>query len=346
MKRLLLFAAAALFSMPLSAPAWDEGGHLLIGELAARQLQPGVLRKVEALAARLDPQFNGGQPYNAVTAGVWLDDQRALGKQNPWSRLHYIDVPCNGDRFDAPPPPHALSGMEQAAATLRDPHASESDRAVALALLIHLTGDLHQPLHTADRHDRGGNDIKLEPLFPGKNPPGPQKLHAFWDIAYRLDAPGGTAAELWRVPARSEWPQGPRASNKAGWIAARADACLQSVSTNPVAAVLRQPCPWEAWARETHAIACRAGWPAGSSPAAPASLSPEFIHQAHQTALAQVVHAGQRLAALLNHLLDDPHPPAAAAPAAASAPPAAGGPSAAGSPPAPAAPVPPGRPIP
>ncbi len=49
------------------------------------------------------------------------------------------------------------------------------DRAEALRFLIHFIGDLHQPLHVADRDDRGGNDTQVQLLGRGTN------LHRVWD---------------------------------------------------------------------------------------------------------------------------------------------------------------------
>jgi S1/P1 Nuclease len=63
----------------------------------------------------------------------------------------------------------------------------EGDRehkAIALAWLFHLVGDIHQPLHTAQlftveypQGDRGGNEICVRVTQAGQ----PMDLHRFWD---------------------------------------------------------------------------------------------------------------------------------------------------------------------
>lgn len=300
LKRLVMGALLAFFAA--NALAWDDGGHLLIGEIAARRLRPEVMREMEPLVALLDTQFNQGRPYNLVTAGVWLDDQRGLGKENPWARWHYIDFECGqGGNPPEPPPPHALWAMDQAVAVLRDRKAKPKARAEALAQVIHIVGDLHQPLHTADRHDWGGNAVRIAPVFAGEWSPG--NLHAFWDAAYRLDTRGGAPVELWPPLPRDAWPRGP---GEPGLVSREATEALKSLPPPRG----EPPCvpgtrPWAAWARESHAIACQSGWPAGVDAAAPGGvvLSPGFIHEAHALSVAQIVKAGERLADLLNALL-------------------------------------------
>jgi len=161
-------------------------------------------------------------------------------------------------------------------------------------------GDLHQPLHTADRHDRGGNDVKITPLLADEEA-GPSNLHAFWDGAYRYDARGAGVVELWTRPGRSFWP---RASREPGVIAAQADLLLKEAPpAESAVATSRQP--WRDWARETHALACQSGWPdeAKTANRGPVTLRPGFVHEAHRIAEQQIVNAGERLAALLNDLL-------------------------------------------
>ena len=61
--------------------------------------------------------------------------------------------------------------------------ADFSKRQKALKYLIHFVGDLHQPLHAGDNHDRGGNDVQVEFLGQAINPYNHKlwNLHAVWD---------------------------------------------------------------------------------------------------------------------------------------------------------------------
>ena len=300
MKPHFFLVTALLVVTTAAAQAWDAGGHQLIDTLAARKLRPEVVQQIDALLPLLDARFNQGRPYTLVTAGVWLDDMRGLGKANPWSRWHYIDMPCEDDRFVEPPPPHALWALDQATEVLRNKTAEPKARAEALAQIMHLVGDIHQPLHVADRKDRGGNDVRIAPWTADGS--GPKNLHAFWDEAYRYDAKDGQITELRitaeQVPAHGVSPQ--------------------------EAHLLSSRHPWRTWACETHALACQNGWPGEwltGNKAAPVQLTPAFVHDAHEIALKRIAFAGERLAALLNDLLGDmeikkdppPTPPAPSA---------------------------------
>ena len=292
------FLIALAFGIATSAPAWDDGGHFLLNEIAARKLRPEVAKQAETLLPLLDTQLNGGRPYNLVTAGAWLDDMRGLGKTNPWKVWHYIDVPCVGDTFVEPSPPHALWALDQATATLRSKTAEPKARAEALALVMHIVGDIHQPMHVADHHDAGGNGVRLAPMFASDE--GPKNLHAFWDAAYRYDAKEGQMTELWP---RSNRISRPQTVNEPGLIAEQATLLLANAPKSAPVPISKDP--WREWARETHAMACKSGWPE-EIPAdknSAVQLTPEFVHKAHQIATQQIEKAGERLGALLNEMM-------------------------------------------
>ena len=59
--------------------------------------------------------------------------------------------------------------------TLRDPSRPVEERRFALRFLVHLVGDLHQPLHVGDNHDPGGNDTQMRCFTRGSN------MHRVWD---------------------------------------------------------------------------------------------------------------------------------------------------------------------
>ena len=93
---------------------------------------------------------------------------------SPW---HYVTVP-NGtdyDDSDAPPEGDAMTALARFTETLRDPKASQDDKRLALRFIVHINGDLHQPLHAGNGTDRGGKDFKV--TWFGKS----TNLHSVWD---------------------------------------------------------------------------------------------------------------------------------------------------------------------
>ena len=68
-----------------------------------------------------------------------------------------------------------ITGMEHCISVLKDENASQEDQVFHLKMLVHLIGDLHQPLHVGRAEDRGGNDIKVSWHYQKSN------LHRVWD---------------------------------------------------------------------------------------------------------------------------------------------------------------------
>jgi nuclease S1 len=76
---------------------------------------------------------------------------------------------------DCPKDSCVVAKIEQFKRELRDRELPERQRLEALKYLVHFVGDVHQPLHVSNNHDRGGNDISV--IFMGL----PTNLHALWD---------------------------------------------------------------------------------------------------------------------------------------------------------------------
>jgi hypothetical protein len=87
-----------------------------------------------------------------------------------------------------------VTAIESEWAILRDKSQPAPLRAKALRYLIHFVGDLSQPLHASDNHDRGGNCTEMKFFSEEK----PENLHSIWDykiIARDLDARKATQTQ-------------------------------------------------------------------------------------------------------------------------------------------------------
>ena len=85
-----------------------------------------------------------------------------------------------------------VAKINQFTAMLADHAASERRREIALKFLVHLVGDVHQPLHSTDHGDRGGNEIAV--LYRGDR----SNLHHVWDSELVRDAAGPDEAAFAR----------------------------------------------------------------------------------------------------------------------------------------------------
>src|SRR5690606_8782647 len=98
-------------------------------------------------------------------AGTWADRIRGDERYNWAAPLHYINLPVTWQTYepsrDCPSQGCILKAIETYRAQLADKTLSDRERAEALLFLVHFVEDIHQPMHTGLRDDRGGNDVKV-----------------------------------------------------------------------------------------------------------------------------------------------------------------------------------------
>ena len=191
MALLRLLLALAVF-VPAAAHAFGAQGHRVTGEVAARLLPAAILDEIERLTGSRDL----GLLANAADA-----DRATLAIRYPASsRWHYDDrLVCHADLPVAdycPAGNCASAAIARFSSVLADRSRPDAERRDALLFLVHLVGDIHQPLHAADNNDRGGNAVRV--IWAGAHA---QTLHAAWDVGFvRLALAGRTPAD-----AAAEW---------------------------------------------------------------------------------------------------------------------------------------------
>jgi len=182
---------------------WGRTGHQAIAVLAAERLSPGA-------RVRLQDLLGGDAVGDAAT---WADSIRPTRPAT--GPLHYVNIPIWAPRYEpqryCPDGRCVLGAIAHYRAVLADPGLPALERTEALKFLIHFVSDLHQPLHVADRGDRGGNDVRVSFRGRGSN------LHSLWDTGLVEDiAPDGPAlagllrSRLAALPADSvaAWSEG------------------------------------------------------------------------------------------------------------------------------------------
>jgi hypothetical protein len=218
----LALGCVLAFSLPLFG--WGAVGHMAVAYVAYQQLNPATKSRVDALL-KLNPDYDKwkGQvpPGTSATdqpmmlfmiAATWPDqiksetgytDDGTAGGNRPdgasssqnigyadklhHKYWHFVDTPFTQDHSTLPPIP--TPDAETQIAAFRAVLASSKPddlKSYDLVWLLHLIGDVHQPLHAATRvsshdpnGDNGGNKVTLC-AKPCRN-----ELHAFWD-----DLPG------------------------------------------------------------------------------------------------------------------------------------------------------------
>jgi hypothetical protein len=173
--------------------------------------------------------------------------------------------------------------------TVYSAKAATLDRARQLRFIIHLVGDVHQPLHAATllspqfpppAGDRGGNSFAVAGFS------WTTELHALWD---------GGLGQWYGDLAR------PLNASGAAWLGAFADSLL---SEFPPAALANATAEHNvtAWAAESHALA--EGF-AYTAPQAPAPVPADYVAKGMVTTRERVATAAYRLADLLEYIFTE-----------------------------------------
>jgi len=247
-------------SWPRPCLAWGHEGHQIIALIAEHYMTDSAKAKATAL---LD-----GSGIDAIAS--WADDfRRAHRETAPW---HYIDCPLSEPTIDmARDCQHGdcvVAKTEEFLGVLRDPAASQAAKAEALKFVVHFVGDLHQPLHDEDNHDKGGNTRYV--VFERH----PDNLHWVWDT--------GLLEHINRNPAEL------------------AEELEKRITAQDLA-------DWEKgtvldWANEGHQIAQAVAY-GDLGNESPAPITPTYEKQADPAIEVQLERAAVRLAWLLNLVL-------------------------------------------
>ncbi len=150
-----------------SNPIWGPTGHRTVGEIAEKHLKKNVKRKISKL-------LNGESLAFVSTYADEIKSDRSYSEFYTW---HYINFPFNTDYHDSNKNPKGdlITGIETCIKILKDGNSSQKDKVFYLKMLVHLIGDLHQPLHVGRSEDKGGNTIQVQWFKKGTN------LHRVWD---------------------------------------------------------------------------------------------------------------------------------------------------------------------
>ncbi len=248
-----------LFCAGFPALAWGPEGHDLVARIADAQL-------TAAARARVAEILGPGSTMQSVSS--WPDQiRRSRPETGPW---HYVDIPINKPGLDmardCPKDNCVIAAIASMRARLQDNSLPADQRRESLMFLIHFIGDMHQPLHSSDNGDKGGNDVHI--VFHSQ----PGNLHGMWDSG--LLGRMGTEDELFaRLSAAS----------------ARRRKKFDKGTVSD-------------WAEQAHKLAQQMvyGRLPPAAPGAAVEIGPDYERRADAVIELQIERAGARLAAVLN----------------------------------------------
>jgi hypothetical protein len=182
--------------------AWGVKGHKVVASIALTHLSDNARTQVENLLGTDLQQF--------IEVATWADEVRFQRPQTaPW---HFVDIPFDGVQYDAARDCNnndcVVAKINEFAQIVGDKQLAKPVRAEALKWIIHFVGDVHQPLHSANDNDRGGNEVFVR--ITGKT----DKLHTWWDTGLVdelgnsvTDVANSLAADITEDDVR-QWSQG------------------------------------------------------------------------------------------------------------------------------------------
>jgi len=254
-----------LLLVPQSLYAWGGDGHQIVCLIAEERLTPAARVGIHELL--------GDQHISDAAIASWADNVRRERRETgPW---HYVDIPVEASGFDEQRDGqhgnNVIDKINDFAKVVADRHASKADRGDALKFLVHFVGDLHQPLHCAERdHDKGGNGRLVYFLDQLRA----INLHSVWDTSILLHQKGRTRVLDFALGLNKQITT----ELAAQWATGTA----------------------EDWANESHAVAVSVVYASVQAKGPIPKLDDEYVARAEQSVDEQLERGGVRLAAVLN----------------------------------------------
>lgn len=200
--RLLFLISVMLLHIP--SFAWGPTGHRVTGHIAEKYLTKKAKKAVR--------QILGGQSLAMVS--TWMDEVRSDSTYDYMADWHWVTIP-DGQTYEQAeknPKGDVIMTLERIITELKSKKLTPREEAERIKILVHLVGDIHQPLHVGRGDDRGGNDIRVMWFRTDSN------LHRVWDsdmiddtrlsyteLAESLLLPSDSLRKAWQRATVRDW---------------------------------------------------------------------------------------------------------------------------------------------
>ncbi len=168
--RIVIILITVLFINIAPAKAtdyWGRNGHRATGQIAEKYLSKKAKKHIDEI-------LNG---ESLAFVSTWGDEIKSDPSYRKYSAWHYVNFPFGGSYATSEKSNKGdlIVGINTCIAELKNKNTNAEDKAFYLKFLVHLMGDLHQPLHIGIAEDKGGNDFQVQWFGDGTN------LHSVWD---------------------------------------------------------------------------------------------------------------------------------------------------------------------
>lgn len=167
--KLFLLIPFFLFTKSTNEEAyfWGQNGHRVTGKIAEIHLTRKAKRNIDKLLKGKSLAF----------VSTYADEIKSDRKYNSYSVWHYVNMGLEEtyEVSEKNPEGDLVVGIDTCIKVLKNEQSTEEEKVFHLKMLIHLIGDLHQPMHIGRKEDKGGNDVQVQWFGQGTN------LHSVWD---------------------------------------------------------------------------------------------------------------------------------------------------------------------
>lgn len=166
-----LFFAAILLNIPFQSMAWGMLGHRVVAHVAESYLTKKASREVKNILGN----------ESLAMASNWADFIKSEPAFDYLGNWHYINLPKGMSteqiekHLQNDTTTNAYTRINFLSSELKNKSLEQDKKVMYLKILIHLVGDIHQPMHTGRVEDQGGNKVQLK--WFGQN----TNLHRVWD---------------------------------------------------------------------------------------------------------------------------------------------------------------------
>lgn len=200
----LFFAGVVFMAITCNAFGWGQTGHRVTGWIAEQYLNKKAKKALKRILA--------GQ--SIAMASTWMDEIRSDSTYNYAVDWHWVTIREDETYEQSIKNPNGdvIQTIERIIHALKTKKLNAREETEHVKMLIHLIGDIHQPLHVGRGDDRGGNTIHVMWFRVDSN------LHRIWDsdmidgtqlsyteLAASLEKPSTNELKAWRKSNIRDW---------------------------------------------------------------------------------------------------------------------------------------------
>jgi hypothetical protein len=161
------FTFLLLVLISVSAFGWGPTGHRAVGLIAEKHLSAKAKKALAKLLGQL----------SLAEVSTWMDEVRNDSTHKDMADQHWVTIET-GQTYEQSiknPKGDVIATLEIVIKELKKHTLDKKTELEYLKILVHLVGDIHQPLHVGCCNDNGGNKVKVKWFRSETN------LHHVWD---------------------------------------------------------------------------------------------------------------------------------------------------------------------